>query len=298
LWDPVAGGLRTIFGIPGAAHEGAAIFNDGTFTGAIACSQKSYALLTAKTGEVFVTDLPSGEPLEVATKLSSKQQILLSPSCSFALIYGPDTMNAYLISGLPAAPQTKAISLSTGPILGAAVSDSGSVLIATARTDGSANIQAIPLGSNSAVQVGLLSRFGGMAFLPLLDEALLGDAGKNVILVTSQITGNMSLAQVATSADGVSQPIALAASVDGHTVVVANSSGTAIVRVDLSKQTSSTQFACQCSPSELVPLSGNMIFRLNEPGSGTVWAFDGDSAKSRIIFLPTERLTNAAGATQ
>jgi DNA-binding beta-propeller fold protein YncE len=137
-----------------------------------------------------------------------------------------------------------------------------------------------------------------MAFLPLQDEALLGDAGKNVILLTSPITGNATLTQVAASTDGISQPIAVAASADGKTALVANSSGTATVRIDLSRQTPSVKVACQCSPSELVPLSGNLVFRLNEPGSGAVWAFDGDSAKSRIVFLPAERLTSAAGATQ
>jgi hypothetical protein len=298
LWDPVARGLRTIYGIPGAANEGAAFFNDGTFSGAIACSQKSFALLTAKTGEVFVANLPNGEPIRVAAKLSAKQQVLLSPSCSSALIYAPDSTNALLISGLPASSQTKSLSLSAGSILATAVADSGSVLIATVRTDGSANIQAVPSGSTSAVQVGLLSQFGGMAFLPLQDEALLGDAGKNVILLTSPITGNATLMQVAASADGISQPVAVAASADGKTALVANSSGAATVRIDLSRQTPSVKVACQCSPSELVPLSGNLVFRLNEPGPGTVWAFDGDSATSRIVFLPTERVTSVAGAAQ
>ena len=285
--------------IPGAAHEDAATFNDGTFSGAIACAQKSYALLTAKTSSVSLASLPSGEPTQIAAKLSGKQQIQLSPSCSSALIYASDTASGILILGLPANPLTKTIPLSTqGSIVGAAVADSGSVLVATARADGSAVIQAIVSGSNSATPLTVLSRYGGMSFLPQADQALLADAAKNAVMLTSQITGNLSLTQIAGSADGVSQPIAVASSTDGHTAVVANSSGTAIVRIDLSRQTSPVKVACQCSPSELVPLSGNLAFRLNEPGSGTVWAFDGDSPTSRILFLPTDQLTNTSGVAQ
>jgi hypothetical protein len=298
MWDPIAAGLRPISGIPGAAHEGGPIYNDGTFSGATVCSQKSYALLTSKTGSVSFTNLPSGEPIQVAAKLSARQQILLSPSCSSALIYAPDSANGYLIRGLPSTPQTKSISLSTqGSIRGAAVADSGSVLIATALADGSASVQAITSGSASAVQVALLSQYGGMVFLPQTDEALLADAAKNVVMA-SQITGNISLARVAGPADGISQPVAVASSTDGHTAVIANSSGSAIVRVDLSRQTSPVKIACQCFPSELVPLAGNLVFRLNEPGSGTVWTFDGDSPASRIVFLPTEQLTKTSGGAQ
>jgi hypothetical protein len=296
LWDAVAGGLRPISGLPGAAREGAALYNDGTFSAATACSQKSYALLTAKTGTVSFTTLPSGEPAQIAAKLSAKQQIVLSPSCSSALLYAPDTSTATLILSLPSAPQAKSIALpAQGTLLGAAVADSGSILIASAQADGSAVIQSIVSGTTSPASIGVLSRYGGMSFLPQTDQALFADAARNTLLLASQITGNIALAQIAGPADGISQPVAVASSADGRTAVVA---GSAIVRIDLSGQTASLKIACQCSPSELAPLSGNLIFRLNEPGSGTVWTFDGDSPASRIVFLPTEQLTSTVGAAQ
>jgi hypothetical protein len=299
LWDPAAGGLRVVYGLPGAAHEGAATYDSGTFSGATVCSPKSFALLLAKTGSVSLTSLPVGEPAQVAAKLSATQQVLLSPSCSSALIYAPDAANGFLIQGLPSKPQTTQILLSaSGSILGAAVADSGSVLVATVGADGSAIIQAIASGSKSANSVGVLSKYGGMVFLPQSDKALLADAAKNVVILASQITGNISLAPIAGSVDGVSQPVAVASSADGLTAVVANSSGPAILRIDLSQQTSPVKIACNCSPSELVPLSGNLVFRLNEPGTGTVWAFDGDSSTSRTVFLPTEQLTKTSGVAQ
>src|ERR1700733_9311199 len=65
-WDTTASGLRPTYGIPGAAHLGQASFNDGSFSGATACSQKGFALLTNKSGALFLAKLPSEQPVEVS----------------------------------------------------------------------------------------------------------------------------------------------------------------------------------------------------------------------------------------
>jgi hypothetical protein len=48
----------------------------------------------------------------------------------------------------------------------------------------------------------------------------------------------------------------------------------------------------------LLPMSGNLVFRLNELGSGPLWVFDGDMASSRVMFVPQVQRTNPAGAAQ
>jgi hypothetical protein len=89
--------------------------------------------------------------------------------------------------------------------------------------------------------------------------------------------------------------VALAVSADGHAAAVANQAGT-IVRIDLSGQTSPERTTCACSPTELQPLAGNLVFRLNEAGTGTVWAYDGDAPRPRVVFIPTDQPATRASA--
>ncbi|MGB0124880.1 MAG: hypothetical protein WBP63_15675, partial [Silvibacterium sp.] len=161
------------------------------------------------------------------------------------------------------------------------------------QADGSVAIQLLTGGSSTLHPIAVLSKLGGLAFLPGADTALLADAGVSTVTEASQIAGNLSLAQVAGPSQGIAQPGAIAASADGHTAVVANQNNSTIVKIDLSGQTATVQSVCHCTPSELAPLAGNLVFRLNEAGSGTVWAYDGDSTTPRFAFIPTDQTASA-----
>jgi hypothetical protein len=286
-----------MYGIPGAAHLGQASFNDGSFSGATACSQKGFALLTNKSGALFLAKLPGGQPAEVSNLPLQKARVLFSPSCSSALEYAANGSGSALILGLPAAPKvTLNVIPSSLPLAGAVVGDSGSVLFATGQADGSVAVQYLAASGGAATPVTTLSKFGGMNYLPNAETALIADAGQNTVVKAAQLGGSLSLTNVASIGDGVSQPSAVAASADGRMAVVANSSS--LLRVDLSGQSAPVKVGCSCSPVELVPLSGNAVFRLNEPGAATVWAFDGDSAHPRVVFLPNVQGTSSAGKSQ
>jgi hypothetical protein len=133
-----------------------------------------------------------------------------------------------------------------------------------------------------------------MAFLPGADTALVADQASNRILEAAHLSGNPSLTQVAGPTDGVAQPIAIAASGDGRSAVVVNQKDSSIVRIDLTGQSAAMHTVCRCSPTKLEALAGNLTFRVNEPGSGTVWAYDGDAANPRFAFLPAEQSTQGA----
>jgi len=178
-----------------------------------------------------------------------------------------------------------------------AVSDAGSILASALRPDGSVAVQLLTNGGTSFETVTTLSKFGGMAFLPGKEAVLMADAGTNSVLEASQMSGNMSLAQIAGPGDGVSQPLAVGISADGHSAAIANTKNSTIIRIDLSGQSSATRTTCGCSPTELIPLAGNLAFRLNDAGSGTVWAFDGDAPTPRVVFIPSDEVANNAQST-
>lgn len=299
IWDSNRAGLRSLIGVPGASRMDSVVLGGGVFSSAVPCVQKSYALLTNAAGAVFVMSLPQGQPAQVTTRISRKQQVLISPSCSQALIYAPDAAGALLISGLPSKPTVRSLSVShSGSILGAAVGDMGAVLLATARQDGSAALQILASPTWQAAQFGGMQRYGAMVFVPGGDTALLADSGANTVTVVSHASGNPGFLQAASSSDGVSRPVALAGSADGQLVFVANSSGAPLLRVDLSGTSPPLKIQCSCTPTELLPLSGNATFQLNDPASGTIYALDADAITPRTVFLPSDISASHTGAAK
>lgn len=285
-WDSTSGGLRIEYGIAGSALQGPPSFNDGTYSGAAACVRKGIALLTTTSGTLALAQLPLGVPQPMAVQSIPKAQIAFSPSCAVAVAFAPGNSSALLVQGLLKTPQSSAVTLPANTSA-VAVADSGSILVSVPQTDGSAALQWMSPGNAVVQPVAALSKFGGMTFVPGSDTALFADAGNNSLVQASNLGGNLNLVQVAGTGDGISHPLAVGVSTDGHTAAVANGAGSAIVRIDLSHQSPPAQVTCQCSPSELKPMGGNAGFRLNEPGSGTVWAFDADAAKPRVVFLPS-----------
>lgn len=290
-WDSTAGELRTVYGVAGAAHQGQPSY--GGATGAFVCMRKNLGLLTNSAGAFSLATLPNGSPVQITNQSIPKPQIVFSAACESALIYSPGNTSALLVQGLPATPRVSNITL---PALafGLAVGDSGSVLFGIPQTDGSVAIQLLTSGSSTLRPITVLSKLGGLAFLPGGNTALLADAGASNVMEASQLSGNLSLTQVAGPGEGIFQPTAIASSADGRAAALVNQNQSTIVRIDLTGQTPAVQSVCRSSASELAPLPGNLVFRLNEAGSGTVWAYDGDAATPRFAFIPTDQTTNAA----
>jgi hypothetical protein len=287
-WDASHTGLHIVYGVVGAANQGVPEFSDGSYSSGAACMQKNLALLTTPSGSVFSVALPQGEPREVAGNAISKASIAFSPSCTTSLMYMPGGSAALLLQGLLSNPTVAPVSLPAGNS-GAAVADSGSILVAVSAANGASSIQFLASGTGSFQPVNVLGKFGGMAFLPGADTALLADASANTVVEASHLAGAISLTPVAAAADGVSQPTAVAISADGQLAAIANSNGSSVLRLDLSGKSAPIKTICHCSPTELVPLAGNFAFRLNEPGAGTVWAFDGNGSLPRVVFIPADQ---------
>jgi hypothetical protein len=254
--------------------------------------RKQIALLTTRAGALFLSSVPQGTATAVASQGIANARIVFSPSCSAALAYAPGNAGALLIQGLPAAPKVSNITFPSGTAT-AVVADSGSILVSIPQ-GGAAAIQLLANGSGTVSPVTTVSKFGGMAFLPGTDTALIADQGSNRVLEGAQLSGNPSLTQVAGPADGVAQPVAVGSSGDGRSAAVLNQKDSSVVRIDLTGQSAATRAVCQCSPAELESLAGNLTFRVNEPGAGTVWAYDGDAANPRFVFLPAEQSAQGA----
>ncbi len=297
VWDSRIAGLRPVTGSLGAAHLAGSI-SGATFSAAAPCSSKDFALLADPTGAVTMMSLSSGQQSQLAAPVGKSERILLSPSCSNALVYSPGIASGVLISGLPSSPLVQSLSFaSSGSIVGAAVSDLGTVLLASRNSDGSSAVRLLPVAGSSQTLT-RLKQFGAMTFLPGGDNAVIADAGTNIVSLEKQLSGNPTLSQLASSATGISKPVAASASADGHFAFVANGTGGNIYRFDMSGASAPIRISCACTASELLPLYGNASFQLSDPAAGTIFALDGDASVPRTVFIPTDKIASVRGGAQ
>jgi hypothetical protein len=287
-WDAERNGLRIVYGVPGAAYQGAPTYADASYSGATTCMRGKVALFTSPSGAVDEVILPQGKPVVIAQSAVPKANITFSPSCTTALIDSPGRSQAVLVQNLLSTATTTSVTLPAG-WTSAIVADSGKILTADSEPDGSASVELDSGGTGSGQLIVSLSHYGGMAFLPGVDSALMADAGASTVIEASHLANGPGVAVIAAEKDGVSGPIAVNVSSDGHWAAIANGKGSNILRLDVTGQSAPSQLNCNCSPTELEALAGNFAFRLNEPGSGTVWEFDGDAPTPRFVFIPAEQ---------
>jgi hypothetical protein len=200
-----------------------------------------------------------------------------------AVIYAHGLAAITLVTGLPTSPVLQTIPL---PVTAdrAVVGDSGEIILATTQSDGTSALRSL-VTSGATAPITTLSQFGAMAFLPKSTSAVVADAGRNAVELASGVGSAASISQIASSADGVARPVAVASSSDGRWLVIANQNGSSIVRVDLTGVTPTSSLPCSCSPALLAPIAGNDVFRLTELGAGPLSVFDGDAVKPRVFLI-------------
>jgi hypothetical protein len=291
-------GLRPVIGNLGAAYLESPV-QGPAFRSAAPCPSHGFALAGDAGGNVFAIALPSGQPAKVGDPVAGDQQIVLSPTCANGLVYSPSRGSGLLISGLPSSSRVQAITMSaSGPVAGAAISDSGAILFAVAKSDGTTSLEI--LSSTGAAQTlsTSLQKVGGIAFLPGSDSAIIADSVANAVYLGKQLSSEPSFTAIAASDQGVSNPRAVAASVDGHFAFVANGAGNTLLRIDLSSNAAPVPIPCRCSPTELIPLVGNAGFQVTDPAAGVIYALNGDGHTPRTVFIPTDKVGTATGGAQ
>jgi hypothetical protein len=298
IWDSRVQGLRPLSGSLGAAHLESPLTGPALHS-ATPCPAHGFALGSDASGSVFSISLPSGQPTKLGGRVATDQQLTLSPSCANGLVYSPSHGSGLLISGLPSSPGVQSIALRTsGPLVSAAISDSGAILVSAPKSDGTATLEILSATGAAQVLSSPVQKIGGMAFLPGADSAIIADSAANTVYLGKQFSSGPSFAAIAASAQGVSNPRAVATSSDGHFAFVANGAGNNLLRIDLTSAAAPLAIACGCSPTEFIPLAGNAGFQITDAAAGVIFALNGDGLTPRTVFVPTDKAGAAAGGAQ
>jgi hypothetical protein len=284
-----SGGIRPILGVPGAAilgrstrplvrPEGVAFSPGRDYALALLLPDHRAALLRGlRTGATVVDlEVPPGAG-----------RVAISPSGDAAVLYYPERQSVAVIAGLPDSPSLswsrEAPYLST--LASLAVSDGGGAVLVAAAVDQSA---VWLISSDGAAQVvSYVAAAPSLAFLAGSRDALIADGGANTVTLARQAEGPIQLTQIGGAAEGVSRPVAVAATAGNHSVLVANSEPAGVVTLSLAGGEPSV-VPCNCQVIALEPLAGGTTFRVNEPGEGPLWLLDMASSPPRMVFVPDE----------
>lgn len=281
-WNAADATLRPVLGVPGSAQFGASLVSAGSYTNGAFSAQSQSALLIDKSGDLSIIAAPSSQPVLLSTGVAANAIIAFSPLGGYAVVYSPGSNSAVLVKGLPQQPVAAPVQMSSA-IQAAAVSDAGTFLAASS-AGGRISLITLAAGGTQTTAASVAA-YGGMVFLPASEDILFADAAANTLILLH----SGSSQTLATAADGLNKPLAVAASLDGHWTVAANSTDGTMVRVDLTAATPTIRSTCTCVPSTLTPLNGNAVFQLTAPGATATWMIEADGPTPRVLFIPPAR---------
>jgi len=300
VFDKSKGGLRPIFGIPGASRLGNVWVIGRDIQRAWISPLQDYALVESKSdGSIVMVSFGKGSVVVRAIKgvASGVENISLSPKGGVAAIYHPGGLQ--FITGLPETPL--ASSLIPFPALprsatAMAVSDDGEAVLLATNEQKSGSLVLLTRDSRARVLT-LLGKASAISFLSGTHNALIADEQNSAVLLVQHVTGAAITSTVAGASEGIASPVAVEASEDGRLAYVANAQSRTISTLDLHGGRL-LSLACNCTPTGLHRLKGNSVFRLNELSDANLQVLEAGVEEPRVVFVPAEaKRSGVAGGT-
>jgi hypothetical protein len=283
-------GIRPILGLPGAATLGPAVISTTGLEGVTLSPARDYALALLASGRavVLLQNLSSTAGASVLDVAPGTARIAISPSGDAAVLYYAETARVQVLTGLPESPSVSwSLELSgvSGRLAALAVGDGGgAVLVASAGEPAS-----VWLATQAVGQRFLYTAAGSpsLAFLVGSQDAAIADGVAGAVVLVRDPAGQPQVTPIGGQAEGVSQPVAIAAAQDNSRIFVPNARPAGVVSLSLTGGDPVTQ-PCACTPTGLERMAGGSVFRLNEGGGGPIWLLDAASASMRVVFVPEQ----------
>jgi len=287
VFDPAAGSLRPIRGIPGTAIAGEAL-RLGLAISRAEISPTGDAALAVKAGDSSVALVHASGGDWVADSLGGVQpapdRMVFSPGgVAAALYYAAGRVQ--LVTGLPGAANVAGeidVSGLPAPVTAMAVNDAGSFLLMAAGQAESVSLYLVPIGSTPS----LVATFRSVVALRLFDagrQALVTDPLAGAVFLISDPAGAAALQVVASAPDGIQGLVAAETDAAGERVFAVTGAGTVYVFNRTGGPVATLD--CSCAPAGLFRLAGAAAFRLTELAAGPLQVLDAGGAP-RIVAVP------------
>jgi hypothetical protein len=303
IFDANSHALRPLPGIPGASYVGSPLPVGFAPEFIEVSPSHDYALgVEAATGNLFLIDLrpqaPEARQLTLAS--AGADRIIYSPLGKAVALYYRESKQIEILAGLPDdASRQGLIGLAgvPGVLTALAVSDDGQTLAAAAsQADSGALYVAAP--GDDLRPAGPLGRAAALSFLNESQDLLVADAGRNEVILVRNITTGAEWTVLASGQDGLSRPVAVAASRDNSIAFAIDSVERTIAWIPLGG--GPVEFLdCPCAPTRLDALAPGSVFRLTSASSAPLYMLDarpssdGLFSQPRVLFIPAPDLAPA-----
>jgi DNA-binding beta-propeller fold protein YncE len=286
--DSVTSTLRIIHGIPGASTLGSPIDVDAKIRRPFVAVERNYALAILESGDLAMIGNLSEAPsmMGIPGAAAGIDAVAISPNESVAVAYSASASRLQIIAGLPsdAAVHFEIDTTGIGSTLTALAIDNSEQVLAAFFDGENGTVYSLSAGSTPR-RIASTGFVSSVAIASAGDRAVVADRDRNQVMLFESVSTTAAPILLASAADGISKPVAVAVTGDGKTAYVANqASGTVtIIAVDGGGL---QELQCQCSPTTLNPLRGALLFALTEATDSAVAVFDADPFSPRVFFVP------------
>ena len=279
--------LRPILGLPGAALLGPAaelplqprrlmLAPASRWLLAQEKDSKLWKALTGLTGTVAV------QAQALPDSVLDADLVVFSTDGASAAFYTAGRQSVQVVRGLPDSPVlSRKVDLGSTPGLVSAMavtSDGGTVLLAV--TGDAGTLVLLSTDDAPPRQAATANRISALAFAPGGADAIWADADLNQLVLLRDVAGANETRVLATEADGVSGPIAVAADDSRYLAAMSNGHLLSLPR----REGDPRQWDCGCAATTLSALPGGSFWRVNEGADSPLWVLD--TLGSRLFFVP------------
>ena len=293
--DRAIGSVRPITGVPGSALAAPPLGLPSRLRAmAVSPTQDFAVALSADRRRVLMIDLRTAIVKQLLGEDALPDRIAISRNGKAVALDYARAGDVRVLTGLPDAIAAIDIdvSLLAGPPDVLVAADDGTLLMSTASAESSRLYRLSPGATPVLLASG--GKIAAAAFLGTSGDVVFADQATNTVARVKP-TGTVSV--LASVADAIASPSAIAATADGSRVFVANSGARSVAILDANGGLLDA-VDCPCSPVALEPLSGNATFRLTDLAASPIWVLDGEGLRPRVVFVPVPPVLSDATAVR
>jgi hypothetical protein len=282
-----SGGLRPIIGIAGAASVGAALNLGFPVISASVPASHDYILATAAPGSwptllQFRDNTITARSFDGANSSVSVDRIALSPTGSVAAFLSASAGRVFAYSNLSQTPSLVGTfdMSAAGAVSAFGISDDGKTAL-FGTSDGQQGALFVSTAGKMPRPLGLIHHVSAIQFMSNSSDAIIGDDVENQVYAFS----NGQIYVIARPEDGIGSPVGIGISNDRQKVFVANSAFGSVTTIGLNG-TGTQSMSCNCTVSNLQPMSADSVFQLTDFSGSSLVLFEANSATPRTLFVP------------
>jgi hypothetical protein len=282
VFDAAVHGVRTMWGVPGAATIGDPLqLGVDVFRAAVSPRQNYILMLTGPDREAALFLPKIGMVQNLAGVPPGSSRIVMSPEGDSAAFYFPANHHLQVITGLPDVPAIRETDLPDGYGADAliAIGDDGTIAVATSATP-EADVISTHAGRSRITLPGPAS---AVTFLSRSHAAVFTTAIGAVM--ESDVSGASTRRSI--GAEDFSGVTAVTASADGQHVLLTKAESSDLTVVSLSESgTSTATLDCRCALTGAIRINGTAAWQLSDYTGEPLALLDLSSGAPRVVLVP------------